>query len=189
MDFLVHLWLPIVASAVAVFVGSALGWMLVGHHKGDMNKLTEEQDRKLIEALKTLNLAPGVYGYPDMHKKMTREEQKKCYETMFQNPVGMLRVWKHPHMGVNMFKTFLVNVVVSVFIAYIGWTAFGAAPKSFMQHWQLLGTCGVLAYSFSFIPCEIWYQQTRRALTTMFIDGVVLGLLCGAVMSWLWPVA
>ncbi len=35
MEPLLDLWLPIVVSAVIVFVASFLAWMVLPHHKGD----------------------------------------------------------------------------------------------------------------------------------------------------------
>jgi hypothetical protein len=48
----------------------------------------------------------------------------------------------------------------------------GAAP--FAKVFQVAVTAGILAYCFSFIPAA-------------FIDGIVCGLITGAIFLWRWP--
>lgn len=187
MEFIGALWLPIILSAVAVFIASALAWMLVGHHSKDHQGLGEERERKLIEALKSINIAPGVYGFPDMHKAMSRDEQRKMFDTMFQNPVGLLRVWRHPNMGVNMFMSFVIYLVASTLIAYLGWAAFGHAKVEFTKIFQVLGTAGVLTYTIASLPGDVWFQNSKRAMVLNVLDGVVFGLITGAIFAWRWP--
>jgi len=187
MDFLTHLWIPILASTAAVWFASALAWMLVGHHKDDWKALPNEQE--FIETMKRWNLPPGEYGYPDFRrcKGMSKEEKKAKYEEMQKSPMGLLRVWGKINMVANMLWTLVVFLVVSVFIAYLGWAALPHARDSFQHVFQVLGTAGILAYCFASFPGDIWFQKPKRAMVTNFIDGVVFGLITGAMFAWLWP--
>ena len=54
------LWLPILLSAVFVFIASSVIWMILPHHKGDFQKLPDEEAARA--ALK--NVAPGQYLIP-----------------------------------------------------------------------------------------------------------------------------
>jgi len=192
MDFITTLWLPILASAVAVWVISAVFWMAIGHHKKDFDKLPDEA--AFIAAVKSLNIPPGNYGYPFYgdHKACNTPEAKKAF---MEGPVGLLNNWKPGMaMGKSMVLTFLVYLVVSVFIAYLAWHVFHNGPVSgarpaFTDIMRIAGTAGVLAYSFSFIPGGIWFQTKGRALVMCVIDGVVYGLVTGAIFAWLWPSA
>jgi hypothetical protein len=96
-------------------------------------------------------------------------------------------------MGRNMLLTLLVLFITSVLIAYLGWnalphgTALGEARPGFAKVMQVLGTAGVLAYCVAGLPNDIWFQRSAREIVMCLIDGIVFGLLTGAVFAWLWP--
>lgn len=46
MEFLTQLWLPIVVSAVIVFILSALAWTVMPHHKKDFTGRTPTRFRR-----------------------------------------------------------------------------------------------------------------------------------------------
>jgi hypothetical protein len=184
MEYLTQLWIPILVSAAAVWVASALCWMAIGHHNHDHAAIPDEQG--FIEALKSWNLPPGNYGFPDFQKckdKSIPADQKPKWG---EGPMGLLRVWGPTSMGGNMLWTFLTFLVVSALIAYLGSAALRPGD-SFAHVFQVLGTAGVLAYCFAGIPNDIWFQKSRRSMVLNFIDGVVFGLITGAVFAWLWP--
>lgn len=191
MEFLVQLWLPIVASAVAVWIVSAIIWMALPTHKKDFDKLPDEQ--AFMAAVKALNIPPGNYGYPFFgdRSNCNTPEAKRAME---EGPIGILNNWKPGmKMGKSMVLTFLVYLVVSFLIAYMAWHALHRGPvlpgsrPAFGDVMQLTGTAGVLAYAFAFLPNGIWFQAKCRALVFCVIDGVVYGLVTGAIFAWLWP--
>ncbi|MBL0870395.1 MAG: hypothetical protein IBJ18_07465 [Phycisphaerales bacterium] len=185
MDFLVHLWLPIMISGVAVFVLSALGWMAVNHHAKDQRSLPDS--KPLMDALEAMKAEPGVYMFPMACGHGSKEQKAAAMAEMFKKPTGVIRIWKMPSMGGNMLSSLAVYLVISVLIAYLGWSAFGATNKSFAELFKVLGTAGVLAYSFAFIPNDIWFQNSRRATVLCVIDGVIYGLATGAIFAAMWP--
>ena len=103
MEFISALWIPILASAAAVWFVSALCWMAIGHHNKDALAIPNE--REFIDAVKRLNIQPGNYGFPDFQKckKLTKEQLKDWPG----GPMGLLRVWGPIKMGQNMLLTFL----------------------------------------------------------------------------------
>lgn len=183
MDLFRDLWIAIPAAAVGVWIASALAWMLVGHHAKDWNKLPDE-DRSL-DTLRSLALPPGVYGFPFMHS------HKECstpagQEKWAKGPTGLIRVWGPTNMAKNMVFTFLTFLLVSCLIGYLG-SACLPRGTGFMQVFRVLGTAGVLSYCFAFLPGDIWFQNKPRATLMCMIDGVVFGLITGAVFGLLWP--
>ena len=62
MVSLADLWLPILLSAVLVFVASSLIHMVLGWHRHDFKKLPAED--AVMEALRPFNLGPGDYVAP-----------------------------------------------------------------------------------------------------------------------------
>jgi hypothetical protein len=185
MDFVSHLWIPIVLSAAAVWFASALAWMLSPHHKQDFKKLPDEDG--FVAAVRSLGVTPGSYAFPRCeHAQMKDPEFKKKWES---GPIGVLNVSGKVSMGKNMLATFLVYLIVSIFIGYLGWAVFqhDTALLSKSRVFQVMGTAGVLAYSFSFIPGGIWFGQSGRSMLMGVIDGVVFGLITGGIFALLWP--
>ena len=62
MEMLFSLWMPILVSAVAVFIAAFLAWMVLPHHRSDWSKLPD--DKAFVEALRSLGLPPGQYMFP-----------------------------------------------------------------------------------------------------------------------------
>lgn len=187
MEFLTHLWLPIAASAAAVWIASFLAWMLIGHHKRDWRELPDES--AFLGAIKQLGIPAGNYGFPEFRRceGLTKEQKKVKWEQMQKEPMGLLRVWGPISMGRNMVLTLLVYAAASTLIAYLGWNALPHHGAAFAQVMQVLGTAGVLAYCFASLPNDIWFQKSGREVLMNLIDGVVFGLITGAVFGWLWP--
>lgn len=187
MDFLTHLWLPILLSAAAVWFISALCWMAIGHHNKDTQGLPNED--AFINFIKTQGIKPGNYGFPDFQKckTLTKEERAAQVEAMRGGaPMGLLNVWAPFNMARNMILTFVTCLVVSVLIAYLGAAAMGW-NQPFAKVFQVTGTAGILAYCFASIPNDIWFQKSPRAMLTCFIDGAVFGLATGAIFAAMWP--
>ncbi len=186
MDFLAALWLPILLSAAAVWIASAIGWMVVGHHHNDWKPMPNEE--QFSNALRTLAVPPGNYGFP--HAEDCKKAMK---DPAFQNrwksgPTGLIMIWNtNVSMGKCMVLTMLVYIGISTLIAYLGWNALPHAGAGFLKAFQILGTAGVLAYAFAHIPGCIWFQSYPRTIVLSMIDGIIYGLITGAVFAALWP--
>jgi hypothetical protein len=184
MEMLNHLWLPIVLSAAAVWIASAAAWMALPHHKNDFKRLPDEEG--FVRSLRTMGIPPGNYGFPrcESHAQTKDPEFQKRWK---EGPNGLLSVWGRVSMGRNMVLTFLVYLVVSFLIAYLGTAAPLPRGASFGHVFQVLGTAGVLAYTFGGVPSSIWFGAYPRTILMNVIDGIVYGLITGAIFAWLWP--
>jgi hypothetical protein len=190
MEFLQHLWLPIVVSAVGVFVCSFIIWGLLQRHKDDWAQLPDEDGVR--NDLKARGLTPGTYIFPKLNgKECNTPEGKAAWE---RGPAGVMTVFKKVNMGANMFGSFLVSLIASVLIAYVLWHVMGRDQAYFASHYkdfsdrfQVAGTIGILTYCFSFLPNMIWFQAGKRAMVNGVVDGVVYGLVTGFAFSYLWP--
>jgi hypothetical protein len=185
MDFIHHLWLPILVCAVAVFMCSFLVWAILPHHRDDWAKLPNEDGVR--DDLKARGLTPGVYMFPRLKgKECNTPEGKASWE---RAPAGLLTVFTKPSMGANMGATFVVFLIASVLVGYVAWHTRASFPGDFADRFQVLGTIGILTYCFSFLPNMIWFQAGKRAMVNGIADGVLYGIVTGAIFSWLWPVA
>ena len=59
---LAALWLPIVLSAVIVFVASSIMHMVLPYHRSDYTQLPDED--KLLDTLRPSNLKHALYVFP-----------------------------------------------------------------------------------------------------------------------------
>ena len=184
MELLIPLWLPILLSAVVVWIISAVVWMALPHHKRDFIALPDEDG--FMDAVRKSGIKPGNYIFPDFRDPKVMKSEK-TQKALNEGPVGHLSVWQTPlTMANKMAATFIVYLVVSILIAYL---ASVALPKTaeFAKVFQVVGTAGILAYSFSFIPNAIWFGAYKRTIVAGIIDGIVCGAITGAIFAWRWP--
>ncbi len=182
---LMDLWMPIVVSAVIVFVASAIVWMVLPHHKPDFKRLPNED--AFLAALRAGNVAPGQYIFPWYEPgEMKDPAKKKRYEA---GPLGVLLVWGGcPNMGRNLGLSFIFYLVVGVFVAYLASHSLPAGAE-YLRVFQVTGTAAIMAYCFASIPHAIWFGKPLRSTATDLLDGVVYGLLTAGTFGWLWPAA
>ncbi len=185
MAFLTDLWLPIVLTAVALFFCSFLAWAILPHHKDDYSSAPDEEAMR--SAVRSLNLAPGRYMFPNCKDSKSMKDPE-FQRKMTEGPMGMLNVWPVPSMGKNMALTFLTFLIASAFIAYLARLTLPNGAE-FAKVFQVVGAAGILTWCFSFIPNMIWFNGGARAIVMCIIDGVVYGLVTGAVFAFLWPAA
>ncbi len=115
---LFSLWLPILVSAVVVFVASSVLHMLLPYHRKDFRKLPNEDAAR--EAIGKLNIPPGDYMLPcgDGPKAM---KDPVFIEKLTKGPVAIMTVMQPgpPSMGKNLVQWFIYCLVVGVLAAYI----------------------------------------------------------------------
>jgi len=186
MTTLVSLWLPILLSAVLVFVASSVIHMVLQIHKKDYMKLPDEA--RLLDALRG-KVPPGHYVFPcaDSMKDMGSPEMQRKFA---EGPVGSLIMRPNgmPFMGKALGQWFAFCVVVSVFVAYLTSLALPIGTKhEYMSVFRIAGTVAVLGYAFSNVTDSIW-KGVSWAITLRFVfDGVVYGLVTAGTFAWLWP--
>lgn len=183
---LASLWLPILLSAVAVwFLSMILGGPAL-HHKNDFVGLPPADEDALMDSFRTLAIKPGNYLIPDFRTRASMESEK-VKQALEHGPVGHLSLWRAPiTMGDKVFATLVVHIVVSALIAYLARAAL-STPAPFAKVFQVVATAGILAYSFAFIPNCIWHGSYTRTIAFRVIDGIVYGLITGAIFAWRWP--
>jgi hypothetical protein len=184
---LTALWLPIVVSAVVVFIASSIIHMFLPYHKKTYGKLPDEDG--LLEAMRAAGVGPGQYAFPRAadHKDMASPEMIARYEA---GPVGMMTVMPSgaPKMGKQLVLWFVYTLVIGVFVAYLTGRTLGAGAEYLAVH-RVAGCSAFLAYAFAHASNSIWKGLPWSATAKDFFDGLVYGLLTGGVFGWLWPSA
>ncbi len=181
---LAALWLPIVLSAVIVFVASSIMHMVLPYHKGDYRKIPDED--KVLPALRAAGLKRGLYIFPFAdHNTMKSPEVMEKYK---QGPVGMMTIFPSgpPVMPKFLGLWFGYCLIVGFFVAYLA--AHTVAPGAYyLRVFRVVGTAAFLAYGLGHISDGIWKGQTWSFVIKEVIDGLVYALLTAGTFGWLWP--
>jgi len=184
MDFLAALWLPILLSAVIVFIASSIIHMVLPYHKSDYRQLPDED--KLLAALRPAGLQKGLYVFPYCtHQNMKSPEIQEKYK---QGPVGFLTVFPSgpPAMPKFMGLWFAYCLIVSFFVAYL--TAHTVAPgASYRAVFRVAGAAGFMAYGLGTLSNGIWKGQPWSNVIKEAVDGLIYALLVAGTFGWLWP--
>lgn len=116
----------------------------------------------------------------------TPETKRKFAE----GPVGVmfLRANGMVNMGVTLSQWFVFTVIVSLFAAYVAANTLSVGADN-MQVLRVVATVAFMAYAFGAVPYAIWWGQPWKALFKDVIDGLIYGLITGALFAWLWPAA
>jgi hypothetical protein len=184
MVTLTALWLPILLSAVIVFIASSIMHTVLTYHRSDYHPLPDED--KLLAALRSANLKRGLYVFPyclpkDMKSPAAIEKYK-------QGPVGYMTVVPSgpPAMPKYLIQWFIFCLVVAFSTAYL--TGRTVAPGAhYLAVFRVAGTAAFLAYGLGNLSNGIWKGQTWSATIKEVIDGFIYGSLTAGTFGWLWP--
>jgi len=181
---LTALWLPILLSAVIVFVASSIMHMLLPYHQSDYRQLPDED--KLLTALRVATLKRGLYVFPFCtHKDMKSPATMEKYK---QGPVGFLTILPSgpPSMPKFLIQWFVYCLLIGFFVAYL--TGHTVAPGAhYLAVFRVAGTAAFLAYGLANLSNGIWKGQLWGMTIKEVIDGLVYGLLTAGTFGWLWP--
>ena len=182
---LTTLWLPILLSAVIVFVASSIIHMVLPYHRSDYRKLPEEDS--VVDALRAAGVTPGpAYHFPHTtHKEMKSPE---VVEKFKRGPVGLLTIIRSgpPAMGKFLAQWFLYCVVISILVAYL--TGRTRPPGTdYLGVFRVAGTAAFLGYAGAQFQDSIWKGQPWSVTSRHVLDSLIYALLTAGTLGWLWP--
>ena len=185
MVSLAHLWLPILLSAVFVFVASSLIHMAFKWHNSDYHGFSNEDEVRA--AITKGSPAPGQYILPYCtdHKDMGSEAMKT---KMKDGPVGfvILRAPCPMNMGPMLFQWFLFCALTGLFTALILMHAV-APGANYKMVFHTAALASFMGYAFGTIPMGIWWGQPWRSVAKGLLDGLIYAGLTAGTFGWLWP--
>jgi hypothetical protein len=185
MVSLAQLWLPVVASAIGVFVASSLVHMVFKWHNSEYRKLPNEDEVRA--ALRSSSGAPGNYFIPHMshHKEMRNPDMLQKF---VEGPVAMVTMRRAgpPTMGGALSQWFLLNVVIAVIAGYLAAKTVPAAA-SFLAVARPVSIVAFLAYGGGAISNAIWMGKPWSTALKELLDAAIYAVVTACVFGWLWP--
>jgi hypothetical protein len=176
------LWLPILLSAVAVFLASSLIHMVLGYHAADYEKLPAEDD--VMAALRKFEIPPGDYMIPCPGSPKAMKDPA-FLEKFKAGPRAMMTVMGsggEMNMGPQFIQWFLYSILIGITAAYISGRALPPGAH-YRAVFRFAGATAFFGYSVALWPMSIWYKRSWGTTFRSTIDG----LLTGGFFGWLWP--
>ncbi len=185
MTGLAALWVPILLSAVIVFVVSSLIHMASPWHKSDYPKLPNED--RVMDVLRPLAIPPGDYMMP---RPSSRQEMRspQFAEKFKKGPVMMFTVWPggSMSMGRQLVQWFLYAVIVGIFAAYVAGRALPPGAE-YLHVFRFAGVTAFIGYALALWQMSIWYRRAWLTTIKATVDGLIYALLTAGTFGWLWP--
>ena len=187
MEFVGQLWLPILLSAVFVFIMSSIVWTLLPHHKNEFQPAPNTDG--IQAALK--GAAPGTYMFP-MHADPKQRRSKEAMQKYAEGPSGLLTLMAPGpmNMGKMMAQSLVLNLVVSFFTAYVAGHVLamgGPTAPNYLTVFRVVGTIGFMAYGFGPLFESVWFGKPWGSQALNLFDSLLYGLLTAGTFGWLWP--
>ncbi len=185
MVALSSLWLPVLVSALLVFVASSVIHMVLGYHNSDYKKLPREDD--IAAALRPIAIPPGDYFLPwaggaaGMKDPAFQEKWKK-------GPVASMTVMPPGanFMGAQLVQWFVYAAVVAFFAGYVA-TRTIPPGGDYLTVFRVVGTTTFMGYVLGLWQMTIWYQRSVATTLKSTFDGLLYACLTGGAFGWLWP--
>jgi ABC-type sugar transport system permease subunit len=184
MVSLAALVLPIVLSAVLVFLASFVLHMLLSFHRADYRKVAAED--AVMDALRGFSIAPGDYAVPNPERRSPNDPEFVAKRK--KGPVLVMTVF--PTGEWNMARLlamwFVFCLVVGLFVAYVA-SITVTVGASYRVVFHITSVVAFIAYGMALWELSIWYHRSWATTLRSNIDALVYGLLTGGAFGWLWP--
>ena len=184
MVSIASLWLPILLSAVAVFIVSSIIHMFIGYHSADYRRLPAEDE--FMAAVRKLDIPPGDYMVPCPTSHAAFKDP--AFQEKFKaGPRAMMTVFgPYTGMGAQLGLWFLYAVLIGVTAAYISGRALGPGAH-YLKVFRFAGATAFYGYSLAHLQASIWYKKSWGTTLRNVFDGLVYGLVTAGFFGWLWP--
>jgi len=182
---LASLWMPIVLSAVLVFIASSLIHMVFQWHKREYGKLPNED--AVREVIRQAQLPAGQYVMPfcgsskDMQQAETAQKfTEGPVATLIMRPSGM------PRIGASLGQWFALTLAISLLAAALATTVLGqgADPRKVFHFFAVIS---FMSYASGSVINAIWMGKLWAAVAMDALDALIYALLTAAAFAWLWP--
>ncbi len=182
---ILSLWLPILLSAVFVFILSSIIHMFLGYHANDFRKLPDED--AVADALRKFTIPPGQYNIP--HASSMKEMSSPAFqEKQKRGPGALLSIWPGGRMSMApyLFQWFVYSIVVGIFAAYVSGRALEPGAH-YLAVFRFAGVTAFVSYTLAGWQESIWYKRPLGVTMKNTFDGLLYALVTAGTFGWLWP--
>ena len=176
---------PILVSAVIVFLASSVIHMVLPIHRHDWRRLPAEDG--VLDAIRRFNIPPGDYLAPHAGSPEAMKNPE-FIERMNKGPLLILTLAPGgpPSIGKNLLLWFIYSIVISIIAAYIAGRAL-APGAQYSEAFRFAGCTAFVGYALALPQNSIWYRRNWGSTIKSMVDGLIYGLLTGGAFGWLWP--
>ena len=179
------LLLPIVLSAVAIFVVSSVIHMVTPWHKGDYATVPNEDG--VMQALRSFAIRPGDYMMPRPGSMDEMRSPAFIAKANLGPRIVMTVLPGGPmSMGKNLIGWFAYLLVVAAMVALVDVIAL---PPGAHHHdvFHVSVVVALLGYTAALWQMVIWYNRSIGTTIRSTIDGCVYALVTAGIFSYFWP--
>ena len=185
MPTLDQLWMPILLSAVLVFVVSALIHMVFKWHNSDYHGFPNEDE--IRAAIRKSNPSPGGYMVPHCEDKKDMAKPE-VVQKFTEGPIAMVSIIKPgpPSMTRPLALWFILTLLIALASGYL---ASRTVPvgAGFLAVARVVSLTTFLAYAGGSLANFIWMGKTQSATMKEVLDAFLYGLVTACAFGWLWP--
>lgn len=178
------LLLPILLSAVAVFVVSSIIHMMSPWHKSDYPALPNED--ALSDAVRPLALPPGDYMIP--RPAAVADLKTEAFKAkMDRGPNLILTVIPNGRrsMAKPLVGWFVYILVVTLLAAQVAAWVLPVGARSGIHRY--VGIVSLIGYSLALFQFAIWYHRKWSTTIKSALDGLIYAVVTALIFGWLWP--
>jgi len=181
------LWLPILLSAVLVFLFSSIVHMVLRIHRNDFAALPGEAN--VLSALRGQNIPPGDYVFPYCSSPSAMKSPE-MQQKLQQGPVGFATIMPSGAMGMgsSLVQWFVYTLVIGVLVAYVT-SRTEPAGAAYASVFRVAGTVAFIAYAGAVPVTSIWGKRKWSTTWKHVFDGLLYSLLVGGAFAGFWPKA
>lgn len=182
---IVSLWLPILVSAVVVFIASSIVHMALGYHRRDWQRVPAEEE--VMASLRQYQIPPGDYLMPYPYppavanspefKARAEQGPRATFTVIPSEPQSMVK---------SLVLWFLYSMVVALFAGYVAGVVL-AQGTGFMLVFRITSTVAFAGFALAHWQETIWYSRNLGTTLRNTLDALIYSLLIGGVFGWLWP--
>ena len=184
MSSLAPLWLPILVSAIAVFMVSTIIYMVIRWHASDQSQIPNED--AVADLLR--GVPAGEYRLPwastaaDMKSPAFQEKAKR-------GPMAIIGIWQGD-MAKGFQKSlilwFIYSLVASTIAGHVAHASLGSTPEGH-DVFHAVALTAFAGYGLGLAQQSIWGPKKWGATAKGMVDALIYALVTGWIFSWLWP--
>lgn len=185
MVALTSLWMPVLVSAVLVFLASSVIHMALGYHNSDYGPLPREDD--VIAALRPMQIPPGDYFLP-YAGGMERMKDPAFQDKWKKGPVATLTVLPagSNFMGAQLAQWFVYAAAIAFFAGYVASRTLPPGAN-YLLVFRVVGATAFMGYALGLWQMTIWYKRSVATTLKSTFDGLLYACLTAGAFGWLWP--